>query len=80
MHNLLRIKRFPRAKKLRTNPAICQRCPSGAEVHAKGLCFRCYQRARRGSLPAVARCACGETDVRALTAQGACFNCVAKAS
>jgi len=71
-----------RAKRLRVNPAKCLRCPpdvAGA-VHAKGLCFRCYQRDRRDSLPAVARCECGESDVRALSKHGACWNCVAKAS
>jgi len=68
------------AKRLRVNPVSCLRCPAGGPVHAKGLCFRCYQRDRRGSLPAVSRCSCGETDVRALTKHGACLNCLAKAS
>jgi len=67
-------------KRLRTNPESCRRCPSGAAVHANGMCFRCYQRQRRGSLPLVARCVCGESDVRALSAEGLCWNCVAKTS
>jgi len=69
-----------RAKRLRTNPAQCLRCPAGGPVHARGLCFRCYQRERRGSLPAAEQCQCGESDVRALSANGSCWNCVAKAS
>lgn len=67
------------AKRLRVNPDTCRRCPSGDAVHALGMCFRCYQRNRRGSLPAVNSCSCGESDIRALSAVGQCWNCVAKA-
>jgi hypothetical protein len=68
------------AKRLRTNPERCGRCPSAAPVHAHGLCYRCYQRYRRGSLPLVVQCACGESDVRALSGNGSCWNCVAKSA
>lgn len=66
-------------KRLRTNPERCTRCPA-AGVHALGLCFRCYQRHRRGTLPPAEACECGEADVRALSSNGCCWNCVAKSA
>lgn len=45
-------------------PVICKACPRVTADPRLGLCFGCYQRARRGTmLPEAAACElCGETD------------------